>query len=127
MTSERERKIPGPDHPITVAPTGRRVVVRVGDTVVVETDRALTLQESSYPAVQYIPLVDMDATRLERTETHTYCPYKGEASYFSLVVGDTDVNLTDAVWTYDNPYDAVADIAGHVAFYPNRVDIRLTD
>lgn len=119
-------KTPGADHPITVTPTGRRVTVRIGDTVLADTTGALTLQESTYPAVQYIPLADVEPGRLERTETHTYCPYKGEASYYSLVVPDAD-ETTDAVWTYENPYDAVAGIAGHVAFYPNRVDIRLTD
>lgn len=121
MTSARAPKIPGPDHPITVRPTGARVVVRVGETVVVESDRALTLQEATYPAVQYVPLVDIDATLLALTDTHTYCPYKGEASYYSVLLPDTQ--LTDAVWTYPQPYDAVADIAGHVAFFPDRFEI----
>ncbi len=126
-TSQRAPKIPGADHPITVTPTGRRVIVRIGDTVLADTTGALTLQESTYPAVQYVPLADVEPGRLERTETHTYCPYKGEASYYSLVVPDADVEAADAVWTYENPYDAVAGLAGHVAFYPNRVDISLTD
>ena len=126
-TSQRAAKVPGADHPITVTPTGGRVIVRIGDTVLADTTGALTLQESTYPAVQYVPLADVEPGRLERTETHTYCPYKGEASYYSLVVPDADVEVTDAVWTYENPYDAVAGLAGHVAFYPNRVDISLTD
>ena len=123
----RTQKVPGPDHPITVRPTGRRVVARVGDTVVVDTTAALTLQESTYPAAQYVPLADVDPALLQRTERHTYCPYKGEASYYSLVVPDAAVDLTDAVWTYETPYAPVAEIAGHVAFYPDRVDIRVED
>ena len=126
-TSRPAPKIPGADHPITVTPPGRRVTVRIGDTVLADTTGALTLQESNYPAVQYVPLADIEPGRLERTETHTYCPYKGEASYYSLVVLDADVEPTDAVWTYENPYEAVAAIAGHVAFYPDRVTISVTD
>jgi uncharacterized protein (DUF427 family) len=116
-------KIPGPDHPITVVATGGHVVVRAGDRVIAETDNALTLQESTYPAVQYVPLADVDPAALERTAHATYCPYKGEASYYSLVLeGETKDN---AVWTYETPYDAVSQIAGHVAFYPNQVEITI--
>jgi uncharacterized protein (DUF427 family) len=125
MTSNqtRARKVPGPDHPITVRPTGKRVVARVGDTVVADTTSALTLQESTYPAVQYVPLADVDPALLQRSRKHTYCPYKGMASYYSLVVPDATVDLKGAVWTYEAPYPAVAEIAGHVAFYPDRVDV----
>jgi uncharacterized protein (DUF427 family) len=122
-TASRRQKVPGPDHPITVRPTGQRVVVRVGATVVAETTSALTLQESTYPAVQYVPLADVDPALLQPTATHTYCPYKGEASYYSLLVPEAE--LTDAVWTYRTPYAPVAEIAGHVAFYPDRVDVRV--
>jgi uncharacterized protein (DUF427 family) len=116
-------KIPGLDHPITVTPTDEHVVVKAGDRVIAETDNALTLQESTYPAVQYVPLGDVDPAVLERTSHATYCPYKGEASYYSLVLdGETKKN---AVWTYETPYDAVSEIAGHVAFYPNQVEITI--
>jgi uncharacterized protein (DUF427 family) len=118
MTTTREPKIPGPDHPITVEPSGLHVVVRVGSQVVADTTKALTLREASYPPVQYIPLEDVDQALLTASATHTYCPYKGEASYYNLA-GDQP----DAVWYYPNPYDAVADIANHVAFYPDKVDI----
>ncbi|EOD69879.1 DUF427 domain-containing protein [Amycolatopsis vancoresmycina] len=111
---------PGPDHPITVEPTKARVVVKAGGRVVADSRNALTLQESTYPAVQYIPLADVDAAVLERTAHETYCPYKGEASYYSLNAGE--VKGENAVWTYENPYDAVAPIKDHVAFYPNVVD-----
>ena len=111
---------PGPDHPITVEPTKARVVVKAGGRVVADSRNAFTLQESTYPAVQYIPLADVDAGVLERTDHETYCPYKGEASYYSLKAGD--VQAENAVWTYEKPYDAVAPIKDHVAFYPNVVD-----
>jgi uncharacterized protein (DUF427 family) len=112
---------PGPDHPITVRPNPGRVVVRVGDQVVADSTRALTLQESNYPPVQYVPLSDVDPSALQRTDSSTYCPYKGDASYYSLRVNGSE--LTDAVWTYETPYPAVAEIAGHVAFYPDKVQL----
>jgi uncharacterized protein (DUF427 family) len=118
---ERTVKTPGPDHPITVEPHPSRVVVRAGGRVIAETTRALTLREASYPPVLYIPLPDVEPTALESTDSRTYCPYKGDASYFSLVTADGTV--TDAVWTYDKPYDAVGEIAGHVAFYPQHVEL----
>jgi uncharacterized protein (DUF427 family) len=117
----REPKIPGPDHPITVEPTSARVVVRVGGRIIADTDKALTLREASYPPVQYLPLAEIDEDMIRHTETHTYCPYKGEASYYTIETADGE--LTDAIWTYTEPYDAVADIAGHAAFYPDRVEI----
>src|SRR3954463_21278 len=116
-------KIPGLDHPITVTPTEAPVVVKAGDRVVAATEPALTLQESTYPAVQYVPLEDVDPAVLERTAHSSHCPYKGDASYYSLVLdGETK---KDAVWTYETPYDAVSGIAGHVAFYPNQVEITI--
>ena len=120
--ADKTRKIPGPDHPITVAKNPDRVVVKLGDQVIADSREALSLQESNYPAAQYLPRQDVDFTLLERTDLTTYCPYKGDASYYSLVAdGETHDN---AVWTYEAPYDAVAPIAGHVAFYPNVVDVR---
>jgi uncharacterized protein (DUF427 family) len=117
----KERLIPGPDHPITVVPTGKHVAVKVGGQVIAETDSALTLQESNYPPVQYLPLKDVDADVINRTDHETYCPYKGDASYYSLSTGDGE--LENAIWTYEQPYDAVAEIKHHVAFYPNKVEI----
>jgi uncharacterized protein (DUF427 family) len=118
----REMKIPDATHPITVKPTGSRVTVRVGGVTVAESDSALSLAEASYPVVQYIPLADVDQELLSRTDSQTYCPFKGEASYYSLQTPD-GATETDLIWTYENPYDAVAEIAGHVAFYPNRAEI----
>jgi uncharacterized protein (DUF427 family) len=118
-----EKKIPGPDHPITVGKNPDRVVVKAGGQVIADTRDALSLQEASYPAVQYIPRDDVDLTLLERTDHHTYCPYKGDASYYSVLpAGAVGEN---AVWTYDQPYDAVADIREFLAFYPDRVSIEI--
>jgi uncharacterized protein (DUF427 family) len=117
----REMKTPGPDHPITVEKSPGRVVVRVGDQVVADTTAALALRESNYPAVSYIPLADVDQAFLKASDTTTYCPYKGDASYYTLVTGDAE--FQDAIWTYREPYPAVADIAGHVAFYPDKVEV----
>jgi uncharacterized protein (DUF427 family) len=112
--------VPGPDHPITVEPTGGRVTVTLGGRVIADTQDALTLAEASYPPVQYIPLADVDPLVLRSSDTETYCPYKGEASYYSLEVGGDLAPA--AAWYYRDPYDAVAPIKDHVAFYPNRVD-----
>ena len=117
----REMLLPSPAHPITIEPTTARVVVRVDGKVVADTRSALTLQESTYPAVQYIPLTDVDQSLLRRTDTSTYCPFKGDASYYSIALPDRE--LTDAIWTYETPYPAVDVIAGHVAFYPNKVQL----
>ncbi|MDX6314124.1 MAG: hypothetical protein QOF84_4610 [Streptomyces sp.] len=117
----REPKIPGADHPITIEPTGVRVVARVGAHVVADTTRALTLREAGYPPVQYIPLDDVDQSLLTASTTQTYCPYKGDASYYGIALADS--GPADAVWTYPAPYDAVSDIAGHVAFYTDRVEV----
>ncbi|TCM79026.1 DUF427 domain-containing protein [Rhizobium sp. BK068] len=118
--SAQPMKIPGPDHPITVRPNPARVVVKLGGQVIADSRNALTLQEASYPAVKYIPRADVDMALLTRSDHHTYCPYKGEASYFNIVSGG-DI-ARDAIWTYENPYAAVSEIKEHLAFYPDRVD-----
>ncbi len=112
---------PGPQHPITVEPASARVTVKAGDTAVADTTAALALQEAQYPTVYYVPLADVRPEVLRPSDTTTYCPYKGDASYYSIVTPEGE--LADAVWTYVEPYDAVAPIAGHVAFYANRVDV----
>lgn len=113
--------IPGPDHPITVTPNPQRVQVKLGGKVIADTTRALTLQEAAYPPVQYIPRTDVDMAALERTDHGSYCPYKGEASYFSIPAGGAAT--ANAVWSYEAPHDAVASIRDHLAFYPDRVEI----
>jgi uncharacterized protein (DUF427 family) len=120
MNATRQPKIPGPDHPITVKPNRERVLVRVGGALVADTSEALILQEASYPPVQYIPRKDVDMKLLQRTEHSSYCPFKGDASYYSIPSGgEKSVN---AVWSYENPYPAVGQIKEYVAFYPSRVD-----
>jgi uncharacterized protein (DUF427 family) len=124
--AQRPVKIPGPDHPITVEGNGMRVLVKVDGRTVADTHDALTLREAHHAAVQYIPRKDVDMALLSRTDHVTYCPYKGECHYFSIEgVGERGIN---AVWTYETPYDAVARIKDHLAFYSERVDaIELLD
>jgi uncharacterized protein (DUF427 family) len=116
----RQIRIPGPDHPITITPSRAHIVVTVAGQVVADTRAALSLQEAAYPAVFYIPRQDVNMALLTRTDHATYCPYKGECAYYSIPAGGD--RAMNAVWTYESPYEAVAEIAGHVAFYPDRVD-----
>ena len=113
---------PTAEHPITVEPTGKHVTVRVNGEVVADTHDALTLQESTYPAVQYVPFGDVVHAVLQRSDTTTYCPFKGDANYYSVTTSAGDT-VDDVIWTYEQPYPAVAGIAGHAAFYPNKADI----
>jgi uncharacterized protein (DUF427 family) len=118
--TDKLMKIPGPEHPISIVANPSRVVVKVGGQVIADTREALTLKEAAYSPVQYIPRKDVDMSQLQRTSHHTYCPYKGDASYYSIAAGgDRSVN---AVWTYETPFEAMAQIKEYVAFYPDRVD-----
>lgn len=119
--SEKTAKIPGPDHPITIAPAGERIVVKVAGQVIADTRDALLLREASYPPVAYIPRKDVDMAQLARTERATYCPYKGDCSYYSIPAGGD--RAANAVWSYESPYPSVAEIKDHLAFYPDRVEI----
>lgn len=114
-------KAPGPDHPINIAPNPRRVVVTWEGQVIADTRNALTLREASYPPVQYIPRTDTDMVRLTRTAHATYCPYKGDCAYYSLP--GEGPKAANAIWTYEAPYPAVAEIAGRLAFYGDRAAI----
>jgi uncharacterized protein (DUF427 family) len=124
--TDRQMKLPGPDHPISIDNNSSRVVVTLGGVVIADTRNALTLREASYPAVQYVPRQDVNMAALARSQHTTFCPYKGEAAYFSIPAGgDRSVN---AVWTYETPFAAMAQIKEYVAFYPDRVDeIRITE
>ena len=113
-------KLPGPDHPITVELSRSRVVVCVAKLEIANSRNALLLREASYPPVLYIPRKDADMSRLEPTQYSTYCPYKGDCSYYSILVGGP--KSINAVWTYERPYAAVAEIQGHLAFYRDRID-----
>jgi len=110
-------KLPGPDHPITIAPAKGRVIVRAGDTVIADTTHALELREASYKPVLYIPRTDAKMAHYRRSTHATHCPYKGDASYFDLP------GAPNAVWSYETPFPAMAEIKDHLAFYPNHVTI----
>lgn len=113
-------KLPGPDHPITVTRNAKRVRVTFAGETIADTTRALTLKEASYRPVQYIPRDDARMDLLHRTTHHTSCPYKGDASYFTISAGG--MTAENAVWSYEAPFPAMTEIAGHLAFYPNKVD-----
>lgn len=120
--TERPVLEPSTEHPITISPTQGRVRVRVNGDVVADTAAALGLKESTLPVVQYVPLGDVVQDVLTRSDTSSYCPYKGEASYYSVTTASGDI-VDDVIWTYEQPYPAVAAIAGHVAFYPDKADV----
>jgi len=119
-TKEQSVRLPGPDHPISIERNPARVVVSVAGRVVTDSRNSLTLREATYPPVQYIPREDVDFSQLERTDHVTYCPYKGDCNYYSIPAGGK--KSINSVWTYENPFPAVAHIRGHVAFYSERVD-----
>jgi uncharacterized protein (DUF427 family) len=120
QADNRPVKTPGPDHPITIERHAKRVVVKVAGKVIADTREALALREASYPAVLYIPRKDADMSLLQRTDHHTYCPYKGDCSYYSIPAGKQ--HSANAVWTYESPFPSVAAIKEHLAFYSDRVD-----
>ena len=125
MAANKQMKIPGPDHPISIEASPFHVVVTVGGKIIADTHNALTLREAAYSAVQYIPRRDVDLAGLVRTEHTSFCPYKGHASYYSIPIGG--YRSINAVWTYETPFEAMAQIKDYVAFYPDRVDeIRVT-
>ena len=113
-------KVPGPDHPITIEANPRKVRVVFAGKVIAETTRALTLKEAAYPPVFYIPREDAHMELLKRVDHSTHCPYKGDAAYYSIQANGKQAD--QAIWTYEQPYPAVAQIKDHLAFYPNRVD-----
>ena len=117
---EKLIKVPGPNHPISIERNPARIVVSVAGRLIADTRNALTLREADYPPVQYIPREDVDLSQLKRTDHATYCPYKGDCNYYSVPVGGK--KSINVVWTYENPYPAVGQIKGHVAFYSDRVD-----
>jgi uncharacterized protein (DUF427 family) len=120
LSKGKEIKIPGPDHPITISPAGGKVRVTVVGQVVAESTRALRLEEKGYPSAYYVPRNDADMSLLVRTRHYTYCPYKGDCTYYSIPIGEAKSEY--AVWTYEKPYEAVIEIKEHLAFYPSRVD-----
>jgi uncharacterized protein (DUF427 family) len=120
LSKGKEIKIPGADHPITTSPAEGKIRVTVAGRIVAESTRALRLEEKGYPPVYYLPRNDVDMPSLVRTTHYTYCPYKGDCKYYSIPIGGAKSEY--AVWTYEKPYEAVADIKERLAFYPTRVD-----
>jgi uncharacterized protein (DUF427 family) len=116
----KDIRIPGPDHPITISPAEGVVRVSLAGRIVAESTRGLRLEEKGHPPVYYLPRNDADMSLLVRSEHYTYCPYKGDCSYYSISIGGA--KSEDAVWTYETPYEAVASIKEYLAFYPSRVD-----
>jgi uncharacterized protein (DUF427 family) len=114
-------KLPGPDHPITIAANPKRIRVSLDGVVIADSTNALTLKEANYPAVNYVPRKDANMELLARTERVTHCPYKGDANYFSIVADGKRVD--NAIWTYETPFPAMMEISGHLAFYPDKVKI----
>lgn len=122
MQKEESRQIRIPDskHPVTLAMAGSHVVVKLPGRVVADTRRAITLAEADFSPVHYIPREDVDMAMLVSSEHRTYCPYKGDASYFTIVgAGERGLN---AAWSYEAPHPAVVQISGYIAFFPDRVD-----
>lgn len=119
--AEKEIRTPDPDHPITVEPHDGRVIVRSDGRIIADSRDTLVLREASYAPVHYIPRKDVDMGLLERTDHASYCPYKGDASYFSVPL--LGAHAANAVWTYETPYQSVAPIERHLAFYPDRDEI----
>ena len=116
-------KVPGPDHPIYITPSGKHIRVTAGDIVVADTTRAVTLKEATYPEVFYIPRSDANMDAVTRTERVTHCPYKGDANYYSIKTADKV--LDNAIWTYETPFPAMAEIKDYLAFYPDKVKIEI--
>jgi uncharacterized protein (DUF427 family) len=104
---------------ITIEPNPNRVVVRLGAVIIADSTRALVMRAPGTPPAQYIPREDIDMAPLTRTSLVTYCPFKGEAAYWSIRSGERVVE--DAAWSYETPYDEVAEIREHLSFYPDRV------
>ena len=115
-------KVPGPDHPITIERSDDKpVTVRFNGRMVAETRHPLIMREAKYPPVLYIPRSDVAGDVLQRTSHRSHFPYKGDASYFSVVVNGTAAE--NAAWSYEDPYPAMQAIKEYIAFYPNKVEI----
>jgi uncharacterized protein (DUF427 family) len=118
---EKTVRTPGPDHPITIEPSTRRIKVSFDGTVIADSTQALMLREASYPAVAYVPRADVDLSKLARTDHSTYCPYKGDCSYYSVAAGGE--RTANSVWTYESPYAAVSAIKDYMAFYTSKLTV----
>ncbi len=125
MSAPSEPLIPGPDHPIEIAPFSGQVRITFSQHTVADSSRALELREAAYPPRYYVPLEDVDHAALRPSDTTSYCPYKGEASYYDVIDPHTLQSVDDAVWHYREPYPSVNEIAEHVSFYSDRVEVEV--
>lgn len=110
---------------ITITPTGAHVIVRAGDRIIAQSDRALSLAEGGYPIVYYIPREDAEWSLFTPTDHSTHCPHKGDAAYFSVEAGGE--TLENVAWSYEAPFDQVAAIKGHLAFYTSKVSLDVVE
>jgi uncharacterized protein (DUF427 family) len=118
-------KLPGPDHPITLTPAAKRWRAKHAGHVIADSDAAIILQEADYPPVVYFPRADVDMAYMSRTDRSTHCPYKGDASYFTVLM---DGHFAEnAVWTYELPYPAMEQIAERLAFYTDKIEVYAVD
>jgi uncharacterized protein (DUF427 family) len=116
-----QMKTPGPDHPITLHAAPGRTQASYAGHVIADSENVLMLHEANYPPVAYFPRGDVDMAFLARTAHSTHCPYKGEASYYTI---DMDGRISEnAVWSYEDPYPAMAAIRDRLAFYPHLVRV----
>lgn len=106
---------------IQITPAKGTVTIRANGAVIGESDRALELREGAYDPVLYVPRADMAMALLDKSDRQTTCPHKGKASYFSIVTPAG--TLQNAVWSYESPHDVVSAIAGHLAFYTDKVTV----
>jgi uncharacterized protein (DUF427 family) len=109
-----------PDHKVDLIKSDKHVLVIFNGEVVADSERTIIVDESGHSIVYYFPRSDVRMDYMQRTDHHTYCPFKGEASYYTLTVGDKKEE--NAVWTYEEPYDQVRELKNYLAFYANRVD-----
>jgi uncharacterized protein (DUF427 family) len=114
-------KTPGPDHPITIEPAANRWRARFAGHVIADSADALILREATYPPVVYFPRIDVEMGFMSQTDRGTHCPYKGDASYFTVLMDGQFAE--NAVWTYEQPFPAMQAIEGRLAFYTDKIEV----
>ena len=108
------------NHKVELTKSEKHVRVIFNGEVVADSRRAIIVDESGYRPVYYFPREDARMNYMQRSDQHTYCPFKGEASYYTIAVEERKEE--NAVWTYEEPYDEVVELKSYLAFYANRVD-----
>lgn len=112
-----------PQYSVDIEAKDVRLRVLAGATVIADTTRAVAVTETKHQPVWYLPLADVDASIITATETSTFCPFKGHASYWTIATADGD--LDDAMWSYREPFDECLPLTDYVAFYTDRVDLEI--